>query len=120
MGVNINFSKSVFLNPIKEKICDNWFEFIDNNYKSLQSIEKKIGTNPENFTPQKNNVLRFLKLDPVKIKVVILGQDPYPQPSIATGRAFEVKNLKSWSQKFRNASLKNILGQFIKRITIRY
>jgi len=37
-------------------------------------------------TPDK--ILRCLRLDPDKIKVIICGQDPFPQPGIATGLAF--------------------------------
>lgn len=44
-----------------------------------------------NVTPQKSDVLNFLKLDLEKIKVVIIGQDPYPTPGIANGYAFAVK-----------------------------
>lgn len=35
-----------------------------------------------------NKILRCLRLDPDLIKVVIVGQDPYPQPGVATGLAF--------------------------------
>jgi len=43
-----------------------------------------------------------------------LGQDPYPQTGVATGRAFEVGTLKSWNQPFKNISLKNILRALYK------
>ena len=35
-----------------------------------------------------HKILRCLQLDPDKIKVVIIGQDPFPTPGIATGLAF--------------------------------
>jgi uracil-DNA glycosylase len=40
---------------------------------------------------------------------VILGQDPYPEKGRATGRAFEVGDLHSWNDKFRQVSLKNVI-----------
>lgn len=43
------------------------------------------------------------------IKVVILGQDPYPAPRAATGLAFEVNGLTDWRKPFRQVSLKNIV-----------
>lgn len=46
---------------------------------------------------------------PADVRVVILGQDPYPQPGAATGRSFEVGTLSSWTQPFRQSSLRNIL-----------
>lgn len=62
-----------------------------------------------NSTPAPCNVLRFLCSDLMSAKVVILGQDPYPQPGAATGRCFEVGTLTSWEDSFRNVSLKNIV-----------
>jgi len=50
-------------------------------------------------------------------KIIILGQDPYPQPGVATGRAFEVGTLKSWNEPFKNTSLKNILRALYKAYT---
>ncbi len=52
---------------------------------------------------------RFLSKSLDNVKVIILGQDPYPQKGVATGRAFEVGTLKSWQDKFTNISLKNII-----------
>jgi uracil-DNA glycosylase len=61
------------------------------------------------INPQKENILRFLTTDLSTRKVVLLGQDPYPQKGVATGRAFEVGGLTSWHQPFRQVSLKNLL-----------
>ncbi len=74
--------------------------------EELNIIEEKIG---ENTNPHHDNVLRFLKNNLNEVKVVILGQDPYPEKGRPTGRAFEVGDLKSWNQKFRQVSLKNII-----------
>jgi uracil-DNA glycosylase len=35
---------------------------------------------------------------PGDVRCVILGQDPYPEPGFATGRAFEAGNLASWHE----------------------
>ena len=72
----------------------------------LRMVEEKIG---RNTNPEHENVMRFLKCNLKDIKVVILGQDPYPEKGRATGRAFEVGDLHSWSDKFRQVSLKNII-----------
>lgn len=37
-------------------------------------------------------------LAPDEVRCVILGQDPYPEPGFATGRAFEAGNLASWAE----------------------
>lgn len=38
----------------------------------------------------------FDGLQPDQVKVVVLGQDPYPNPALATGRSFEQGNLDRW------------------------
>jgi len=72
----------------------------------LSDIEASV---KNNFTPGPDKALRFLCMDVNTIKIIILGQDPYPQAGAATGRAFEVAGLKSWNERFRQSSLRNIL-----------
>ncbi len=85
----------------------SWQEFLNNErIHMLNDISRKIG---KDVNPDSNNILRFLKTDLSSVKVVILGQDPYPARGVATGRAFEVGDLSSWEQPFRQVSLKNII-----------
>lgn len=85
----------------------SWMEFLtDEIGEELEKIEKKIGTNTN---PEHDNILRFMLSNLDEVKVVILGQDPYPEKGRATGRAFEVGDLQSWRAKFRQVSLKNIV-----------
>lgn len=89
-----------------------WKNFLDENKKLLDSIyaclEKEISAGTE-ITPPENFRLRFTSRELSSVKIIILGQDPYPQPNAATGRAFEVGTLHSWFDNFRNTSLKNIV-----------
>lgn len=92
----------------------SWNDFLNNPIRvKLAGIQKQIFTllsnNSEFLTPHPSKVLRFLSMPANDIKVIILGQDPYPQPNIATGRAFEVNGLYSWKTPFRNPSLQNIV-----------
>lgn len=88
-------------------IHNSWNDFLTNEIvEELNNIEQKIG---KNINPEHSNVLRFLQCDLNNIKVVILGQDPYPEKGRATGRSFEVGDLHSWNDKFRQVSLKNIV-----------
>jgi uracil-DNA glycosylase len=93
-------------------------DFIDNSWKGflseklidlLRDIEERILQEDSEYTPKANHVLRFFSKPLSDIKIVILGQDPYPQKGVATGRAFEVGTLHSWNSKFNNISLKNII-----------
>ncbi len=75
------------------------------NRSDLNQILREVG---DDCTPSAEKIFRAAQ--PVdEIKVVILGQDPYPAPGAATGLAFEVSGLSSWKQPFRQVSLKNIV-----------
>ncbi|MCY1635089.1 uracil-DNA glycosylase [Marinifilum sp. D737] len=105
---------SIFLSSLN--IHESWNSFLtDEIIDLIKSIESSIQI--ESATPKKELVLRFLEMDLHAIPVVILGQDPYPQEGVATGRSFEVNGLNSWFDKFRNVSLKNILRSIYKAYT---
>lgn len=88
-------------------IHSSWTAFInDYRLEQLEQIAAQIGSD---YNPAPDKVLRFLTTDLSKIKVVILGQDPYPQPGVARGRAFEVGGLNSWLKPFPQSSLRNIV-----------
>ncbi|MFC2104637.1 uracil-DNA glycosylase [Bacteroidota bacterium] len=100
---------SVFLDSL-DNIDNSWNELLSSDIISeLGRIEEKIFESKKEFTPGSDKVLKFLKVNLADVKVIILGQDPYPQKGVATGRAFEVGTLKSWRDKFSNVSLKNIV-----------
>jgi uracil-DNA glycosylase len=85
----------------------SWEPLLDEGARlSLAGIEKAVGPH---CLPVSGAVLRFLQTDVGRLRIVILGQDPYPSPGAATGRAFEVGGLESWSEPFRQVSLKNII-----------
>jgi uracil-DNA glycosylase len=94
---------------IPSQVHPSWEPFLkDKGCSLLKAIAPKI-LNGAPFTPSREFMLRFLTLDLDAVKVLILGQDPYPQAGVATGRAFEVGPLKSWTAPFRNTSLRNIV-----------
>ncbi len=111
---------SLFLKDLE--IHPDWHPFVSNEIRELiASVEAEVIKT--NFTPAPGKVLWFLTIPLSSVKIIILGQDPYPQPGVATGRAFEVGTLLSWSQPFNNVSLKNILRALYKAYTgkiIRY
>lgn len=105
---------SIFLNEIE--INAGWTHFLTPEINQmLHEIEIQISRNE--FTPTPEKVLHFLKFPIKNTRVIILGQDPYPQPGVATGRAFEVGTLKSWNETYKNISLKNILRSIYKAYT---
>ncbi len=106
--------ESLFLKELD--VHPDWFPFLSDEIIKIATNAGAEVTRSV-YTPAPEKVLRFLALPLVASKVVILGQDPYPQPGIATGRAFEVGTLQSWSQPFQNVSLKNILRAVYKAYT---
>lgn len=100
---------SLFLNSLSH-IDPGWSKFLNSETTGLiNTIESKIIVNGNEYTPKAEKVLRFLEIPIDRVKIIILGQDPYPQRGVATGRAFEVGTLNSWFDKFSNISLKNIV-----------
>lgn len=92
---------------LPDNIHSSWTDFLNaERIETIKDISQKIG---ENVNPEYKNILRFLSVDLSNVKVVILGQDPYPEKGVATGRAFEVGGLKTWEQPFKQVSLKNIV-----------
>lgn len=80
------------------RIPSFWQPYLDQQEVVL--VTRAIG---DNYHPSIDNIFRALETPPEQIKVVILGQDPYPQPSHATGLAFSVpKDLKVLPASLRN------------------
>jgi len=99
------------VNPAKTgllpaRVHPSWDDFLGRTMPLIESAAASLGGD---FTPPPDRVLRFLERDPASVRVVVLGQDPYPAPGAATGRAFEVGGLTDWAAPFRQVSLKNIL-----------
>lgn len=95
-------------------IDDSWKGFLTKEViDELTKIENSVGND---YTPGSSKVLRFMGLGLNKMKVVILGQDPYKPLGVATGRSFEPANLYNWNDKFRQVSLKNIVRLIYKSL----
>lgn len=93
-----------FNNFLNEEI-KNELEYIYNQIKD------------QNCCPELDSILSFLAFDLRKLKIVIIGQDPYynlyKQQKAATGRAFEINNLYL-NESFRQSSLKNLIRVIFK------
>lgn len=107
-----------FIENIEGGVHPSWMPFFTPEIETLlMEIEETIFAEGNVFTPESPLVLRFLSLDLNNMKVLILGQDPYPQFGRATGRSFEVGGLTSWMHPFENASLRNIVRTIYKAYT---
>lgn len=82
-----------------ENIHSDWGTFLENQ-KSKDYFQKLTTILEEeskkyNILPDKNVLFKALELSPSKIKVVILGQDPYPTLGHANGLCFSVNDCVS-------------------------
>ena len=72
-----------------EKYLGDWLKVIDMNV--LNETMKKVVNDSFNYTitPNRLDTFRAFKLCPLKnLKIVFIGQDPYPQKNVATGILF--------------------------------
>jgi uracil-DNA glycosylase len=97
-------------------ILNKMFEGVDRRYseilvvknrtafsKCIKDVNSAVKNDVSKISPTPDNILRAFKLCPWdELKVLIIGQDPYPKPGDADGMAF------SSHAKTTPASLKNI------------
>jgi uracil-DNA glycosylase len=84
--------------------------FESSEWQTLQNnVRTELNICAEKICPEPQNFFKALTLTPVtKVKVVILGQDPYHSPGLAQGLAFSIPgDIPSNSREFPS-SLRNI------------
>lgn len=93
------------------KIHPDWQWILD--FELLNSILNEIEKQEVDFAPASENIFSAFSISPESIKVVIVGQDPYPTPGDATGLAFSVNRSNNLPRSLRNifSELHNDLGE---------
>jgi uracil-DNA glycosylase len=87
-----------------------WQQLLDK--KEVDSVSQAIG---DRYQPELKKIFRAVDKPANEIKVLILGQDPYPNSDYATGLAFSVpKNCRQLP-----ASLKNIYQELQSDLNIK-
>ncbi|MBU3588908.1 uracil-DNA glycosylase [Polynucleobacter sp. 80A-SIGWE] len=96
-------------------IPEDWRALLGDYFESPEwqqlqtNLRAELNKNPGKICPDPQNFFKALNLTPPsKVKVVILGQDPYHSPGLAQGLAFSIPgNIPSNSRQFPS-SLRNI------------
>ena len=97
----------------KYEINMEYFDFFNEKTVNLLKTNiKKIKV--KKFYPEEKNIFSALSTPISGIKVAILGQDPYFHEGAATGLAFEVGTLFSFTEPFPQRSLQNIIRVIYK------
>jgi len=87
-----------------EQMHPTWRQWLATEQKLLESIESKVLSS--DIVPPATAVMRAFASDPQGVKVVLVGQDPYPTPGDAIGLAFAVS-----PETKTPRSLKNIVTE---------
>ena len=116
MGYQFQFQKSLagsLPGPIDlaDLVPNAWQDFFES--EQLADISKRL-VNAQ-FLPDSSNIFNALTIEPEKVKVVILGQDPYPNRTHAMGLAFSVPE----TVKPLPASLRNIFQELATDLDVK-
>ena len=72
--------------PALSKVHPKWLQLFPEAFQQADELLQKIA----DYTPTSSTVFRVFELPPEQVRVVLVGQDPYPTPGDATGLAFSV------------------------------
>jgi uracil-DNA glycosylase len=79
-------------------VPDHWKELLQDYNSQIDELGTKLqkkADQGERILPDKKHLFRALELKPEQVKVVIVGQDPYPNISDAIGLSFAVPARKT-------------------------
>ena len=90
-------------------VHDSWIEFLEADENLLKEIGEKLRDEiaaGHRYAPEGNSIFRALQMPVNDVKVLILGQDPYPTLGHAMGWAFSVPDdVHSFPPSLRNIFL---------------
>jgi uracil-DNA glycosylase len=98
-----------------EAMHPTWQSWLVQTKPVLDAIEDKVLAETQ-VTPTPNQVMRAFETDPANLKVVLLGQDPYPTKGDAIGLAFAMNRDSKMPRSLVNImkQLESDLGLEIK------
>ena len=79
-------------------VPDHWKEVLQDYNSQIDELGLKLqkrADQGERILPDKKHLFRALELKPEQVKVIIVGQDPYPNISDAIGLSFSVPRRKT-------------------------
>ena len=96
----------------RDQLHPGWRDLLKESLDLLDQIELKL--NETSFLPQHQDVMKCLSFNPSGAKVLILGQDPYPNADDAMGLAFSTARRDGKLP----SSLKNIYRELVDDLGI--
>ena len=96
----------------RDQLHPGWRDLLKGSLDLLDQIELEL--KETSFLPQHQDVMKCLSFNPSEAKVLILGQDPYPNSDDAMGLAFSTARRDGKLP----ASLKNIYRELVDDLDI--
>ena len=96
------------MSELKKLLHSDWYALLDEKTKVnfiavCQKMDRLYDENPGHISPPKNQVFAAFNLMAVtNVKVVILGQDPYPTVGYANGVCFSVNSNNKLPKSLKN------------------
>lgn len=81
-----------------------WQQLLAEQKSVLEDIEQRVLTTKE-LTPSPESIMRAFEQDPMEIRVLVIGQDPYPTSGVACGLAFAIQPDSKTPQSLKNLML---------------
>lgn len=100
------------MTSFKDQLHPGWRDLLKGSLDFLDQIEQRL--KESYFLPKQQDVMKCLTFDPLASKVLILGQDPYPNEIDAMGLAFSTARRDGSLP----ASLKNIYRELVDDLDI--
>ena len=100
------------MTSFRDQLHPGWRDLLKESLDLLAQIELKLSET--SFLPQHQDVMKCLSFNPSEAKVLILGQDPYPNADDAMGLAFSTARKDGKLP----ASLKNIYRELVDDLDI--
>ena len=80
------------------RVHQDWLALFPEEFKTTANLLNNI----KDFAPSPEEVFRVFEIRPSSIRVLILGQDPYPTAGDAVGLAFSVKRNEKLPKSLQN------------------
>lgn len=100
------------MTSFRDQLHPGWRDLLKGSLDFLDQIEQRL--KESYFLPKQQDVMKCLTFDPLASKVLILGQDPYPNEIDAMGLAFSTARRDGSLP----ASLKNIYRELVDDLDI--
>ena len=80
------------------RVHQDWLELFPEEFKTTANLLSNI----KDFAPNLEDVFKVFEIPPRSVRVLILGQDPYPTAGDAMGLAFSVKRNEKLPKSLQN------------------